>query len=149
SAFLLIILLFRPPNKYLLTGLLAADVFSCLLDQNRWQPWEYQYLFIIFIFMVNFNRQKIIPIAISFILVFTYIYSGLGKLNAGFLETTWTTTILKHFFKAPASFVNNQWLYLAGYLLGTVELLAGSGLLFSKTKKTSAIVLILIHLFVL
>ena len=149
SVLLIIILFIKPVNKYFLIGLLAADLLLCLPDQNRWQPWEYQYLFIIFIFIANVNRQKIIPVAVSFLLAFTYIYSGLGKLNMGFLETTWTTTILKHFFRAPASIANNHWLYFAGYGVGSIELIAGIGLLFSKTKKTSAVVLILMHVFVL
>jgi hypothetical protein len=146
---LIIALFISGTNRYFLTALLVADLLSCLLDQNRWHPWEYQYLFTIFIFVINRKQQQVIPVAISFMLAFTYVYSGLGKLNGSFLTSMWADTILKQFFKAPASFVNQHWVYISGYLLGLIELMAGVGLLFLKTRKPSAIILIMVHLFIL
>lgn len=146
---LIIFLLFSGINRVLLSGVLIIELFSCLLDQNRWQPWEYQYLFTVFIFIINAGRPKLIPVAISFILAFTYIYSGAWKLNQNFLHVTWSGTILQHFFKIPSRFVFNRWVFHMGYLLGMTELLAGLGLLFLKTSKKAAVVLILMHLFVL
>jgi uncharacterized membrane protein YphA (DoxX/SURF4 family) len=145
----IIMLLFLNKNKWVLIGLLAAEIFSCLLDQSRVQPYEYQYMFIIFIFIINTNSQKFIPAAVIFILASTYFYSGLSKLNEGFLQVMWTKAILRSLFKLPPGIAGRHWLYLGGYLAGIVELVAGVGLLFSRVQKTAAIVLILMHLFIL
>ncbi|SHM47237.1 hypothetical protein SAMN05216524_102220 [Mucilaginibacter sp. OK098] len=142
-------LLFFDKNKFLIVGLLMIEIFSCLLDQNRWQPYEYQCLFIIFIFMINTNKPKLVITSFIFILISTYLYSGLGKLNNGFLHTVWVQIILKSFLKVPSNITGQHYIYYAGYLLGLFELIAGTGLLFSKTKKIAAIALIIMHLFIL
>ena len=149
SLLFLVQLIVLKKNKAVLWGLLIAEIFSCLLDQNRWQPWEYQYLFVIFVFIVNANNQRLIIIAFTFILVSTYIYSGFGKLNEGFLQTIWAKMILHLFLKIPSRTAMQHWLYYSGYLIGLMELIAGAGLLFLKTRKTAASILILMHLFIL
>jgi hypothetical protein len=146
--FLVLLIVFKK-NKTVLWGLFIVEIFSCLLDQNRWQPWEYQYLFAIFIFIVNATNQKFITVAFAFVLVSTYIYSGFGKLNEGFLQTIWAKMILHLFLKVPTLTALQHWLYYSGYLLGLMELITGIGLLFLKTRKLSACVLILMHLFIL
>src|ERR1700754_1431778 len=40
----LILLLFLKNSKPYLVSLLGMEIISCLLDQNRLQPWEYQYV---------------------------------------------------------------------------------------------------------
>jgi hypothetical protein len=124
-------------------------VLSCLLDQNRWLPWEYLYIFIIFIFIVNAANAKYIPSCIAFLLISTYFYSGLSKFNEGFLSVVWTNMILTRFLRVPAIITDQNWVHYSGYLLGLVELLAGAGLFFAKTQVTSAKVLIVMHLGVL
>ncbi|MDB5133265.1 MAG: hypothetical protein JWR02_3014 [Mucilaginibacter sp.] len=145
----IVMLLFPNKNKWVLIGLLAAEIFSCLFDQSRLQPYEYQYMFIIFIFIINRNSQKIIPAAVIFILASTYFYSGLSKLNEAFVHVMWTKVILRSFFKLPPQVAGRHLLYYSGYLAGIVELVAGLGLLFPGIQKTAATVLILMHLFIL
>lgn len=145
----IVALLFPIKNKIVLIGLLAAEIFSCLLDQNRMQPYEYQYIFIVFVFLANINSPKFIPAAVIFILAATYFYSGLNKLNEGFIQAMWTKAILRSFFKLPPAIAGMRWLYYSGYLAGFIELVAGLGLLFPGTQKKAAAVLILMHLFIL
>ncbi len=142
------ILVFKT-NKHLLMGLLLTEGALCLLDLNRLLPWEYFYCFIAFSFLVNYNRPKRITPIIIFLLASTYFYSGLCKLNVGFIDTVWSNMILKSFFKISAHVVQQSWLQHIGYLLGVAELLAGVGLLFAKTRTKAAIVLILTHIFIL
>jgi hypothetical protein len=149
SLLCIMVLLFFDENKFIMPGLLIVEICSCLLDQNRWQPYEYQCLFIVFIFLSNANKPKLILTLFTLILASTYFYSGLGKLNSGFLHSIWVQIILKSFLKVPSNVIANHYLYNAGYLLGLFELVAGIGLLFSKTKKVAAIALILMHLFIL
>jgi hypothetical protein len=146
---LLIAALLFTRNSFVFLGLLIAEVFSFLPDQNRLQPWEYQYLFIVVIFIINAHYQKLIPVLITFILAATYIYSGLGKLNESFLNTIWTKMLLELFLKIPPRIALQPWVHYCGLLAGLVELVAGIGLLFSKTRKPAAVALIIMHLFIL
>ncbi|MGZ3776378.1 MAG: hypothetical protein ACXVI9_01900, partial [Mucilaginibacter sp.] len=144
-----IVVLFFRRNLFLLTGLLIIEVLSCLLDQNRWLPWEYLYIFIIFIFIVNATSPRYIAPCIAFLLISTYFYSGLCKLNEGFLSVVWTNMILTRFLKVPANISDQSWVHYSGHLLGLTEMLAGIGLFFVKTQVRSAKFLIVMHLGIL
>lgn len=138
---------FFPKNKLVLMAVLIIEVCSCLLDQNRWQPWEYQCIFTVFIFLVNRDRQASIVPVFTFILASTYFYSGCNKLNEGFLQNIWSQMLLRSFFKLAVA--RQSWLYYFGYLPALFELTAGVALLFLKTRKAAAGFLILVHLFIL
>jgi len=146
---LLIISLFVKQNKLLLISLLVVEVCSCLLDQNRWMPWEYFYVFVLVVFIINAGNKKNIPSVVTFLLTSTYFYSGLCKLNEGYLQIVWTNMVLKGFLKIPPSIFTQSWLHYTGYLSGIIEMIAGVGLLFVKTRANSAKMLIVLHLFVL
>ena len=45
-------LLLFPNKKTLILTLIFVEIFSCLLDQMRWQPWEYQYLITLILFVL-------------------------------------------------------------------------------------------------
>ncbi|HTI59830.1 MAG TPA: hypothetical protein VL525_12470 [Mucilaginibacter sp.] len=145
----LILLAFFKPGRTALLALLFVEIFSCVLDINRLLPWEYQYVFTILIFLLNFKRTGYIPACIAFVLVSTYFYGGACKLNEDFVRTVWNILILKFFLKIPVHVITQSWVHYSGYLLGVIELLAGVGLLFRKTQVWSAIVLITMHIFIL
>jgi len=149
SVLSLIILFIVPKNKLFIVVLLAVEILSCLLDQNRLQPWDYLYMFTLFIFMVNPGKPKSAVIAFSFIIVSTYFYGGLGKVNDGFLQTIWSKMILHLFLKISTKTTQQHWLLYGGLCVGFFELTAAIGLLFLKTRKVSAALLILMHLFIL
>ena len=146
---LLITSLLFTESKFSLIALLFVELTSCALDQNRWQPWEYQYLFIIFIFIINQNKPKQIPAIVAFILICTYLYSGCGKLNDGFLQGIWYHMVLRSLFKLSANVAHLHWLYYSGYLLAAFELSGGLGLIFSKSRRLAAKGLILMHFLLL
>jgi len=149
AVLLLILLLLAPVNKLFVASLLVCDTLSCLLDQNRLQPWDYQYMFLLFVFMINDTKGNKITGLFLFILASTYIYSGLGKLNAGFLHTVWTKMLLEQFLHLSPKIALQSWAQYCGYAAGLFELIAGFGLLFTITRKISAGMLILLHLFIL
>jgi uncharacterized membrane protein YphA (DoxX/SURF4 family) len=149
AVLLLFLLILSPLNKVFLASLLVCEVLSCLLDQNRLQPWDYQYMFILFIYLVNKKDDNKAIAAFLLMLASTYIYSGLGKLNTGFLHTIWTKMLLEQFLHIPAKSALQPWVQYCGYITGFFELMAGLGLLFNKTRKISAGLLILLHLFIL
>lgn len=94
----LIILIFIKNNRALVISLLGIEILSCMLDQNRIQPWEYQYLFTVLIFTINVRNPASSIALFAFLLASTYFYSGLYKLNEGFLQLVWTNMILRSFF---------------------------------------------------
>jgi hypothetical protein len=149
SLSLLVVLLGAKKNRLILCCLLVTEICSCLLDQNRLRAWEYQCVFIVFIFILNARNQKLVTVAFAFILASTYFYSGLGKLNPGFLQNIWTRMVLEMFLKLPRSTASLTWLHYSGYTVGCIELLAGAGLLFPLSMKTSAKILIAMHLLIL
>lgn len=147
---LLISLIVRPGNKTLQYSLLFAELCACLLDENRWQPWEYLYLFILFLFMLN-KSGKTAAINSSFVIVLAtiYFYSGLHKMQEGFVTYMWDQTILKRMLHLPIPLQSKNWLHYFGYVLPAVECIAGIALLFAATKKVAAILLIVMHIFIL
>jgi len=148
SIFLLLFLLFKA-NKTGLIALLGVEIILCLLDQSRLLPWEYQFIFTILIFLINAGKPASVPACIAFLLVSTYFYGGISKLNDDFVQTVWNVLILKFFFRVSPGIIAQSWMHYSGYLLGIIELLAGVGLLFKNTQVRSALILIGMHLFIL
>ena len=143
SLLLMLFYIFLKQKKYILIFILLVEIFSCLLDINRLQPWEYLFSLVIFSFLVN--RYKTFLSVFIAILSFTYLYSGFFKLNPLFLKNIWKYLILHNFLGLNQNLVTNKWLYHSGYLFAMLELLSGIGLLFTNTRKWSALFLILMH----
>ena len=149
SIALIIFIIFKPFNKVFLIALFISELLSCAADQTRWQPWEYQYVFTILICIINFNNHKKVIGGIAFVMAATYAYSGIGKLNEGYLVLVWDNIFLKKIFKlSEASYQQNAIHYL-GYTTAVAEIIFAAGFFFSKTKKASAYGMIVMHLLIL
>jgi len=90
----LAIIIVNHPRAFIFAFLTLAGLLA-LWDQTRWQPWFYQYMFMLAALAV-FARKK--PEAQNrltalngcrLIMIFTYLWSGLQKLNANFVNETW------------------------------------------------------------
>jgi len=149
SISLLLVLIIKPLNKTLQVSLLVTELSSCLLDQNRWQPWEYLYLFVLLIFILNKNKPSIIATCFIIMLATVYFYSGLHKFNEGFVNNVWETLFLKRYLKIHGLPYQSHWLHFTGFIFPVIECLAGICLLFTKTKKIAAVTLIAMHLIIL
>ena len=147
SLLLMLFYVFFKQQKYILILILLLETCSCLLDINRLQPWEYLFSLIIFAFIVN-KYHAFLTVFIA-ILSFTYLYSGFFKLNPLFLKNIWKFLILHNYLGLNQTLATNKWIYHSGYLFALLELLSGIGLLFIKTRKWSALILILMHIIVL
>lgn len=145
SLFCLLILIIRPDFKIVAAALFTSEVLSVMLDYVRWQPWEYEYLFILLMYIINKKSEKFISV-IAFMLIALYAYSGIHKLNHGFLVQVWDNMILRSLGHFHVSQQNSKLFYL-GYLLGIIELIAAAGLIFKRTRSYATITLILMHLF--
>src|SRR6187402_714402 len=48
-----------PQSRLILLLTITIEFSSCLLDQNRWQPWEYQYIItVLFAFFYRSNPKQ-------------------------------------------------------------------------------------------
>ena len=138
-----------PNNRTVLGLTIVVEFLSCLLDQSRWQPWEYQYLLTFLFFFFYHHNRKQFSNYFAFLLVVTYFFSGLHKLNGGFLYTVWEKMILIRFLNFDANQIQNIFIHYAGLALPIFEILAAIGLLLSKNKKLFALLLIGMHIFIL
>ena len=145
---LFLLFLFPKKNKLLLV-ILVAELFSCVLDVARWQPWEYQHIFMLLVCCLNKNNPKAACNGLFFILVSTYIYSGFHKMNGAFLFSIWERIILHNFIGLPNTTISNVKLHYAGLLLPILEICLGLSLLLLKNKKLPALLLISMHILLL
>lgn len=145
------ILIARKPTVFII-AFLFISVFLVIYDQNRIQPWLYQY-FIMF-FLLSFYNWRVdepkiyIPIfnALRCCIVFVIMWCGIHKLNANFVQKSWPLMIssLDVFF-SPAKIKLFQKL---GYLLPIIEII-GAVALFLPNLKRIAIPLLIFTQFVM
>ena len=136
-------LIVLPGKKWIIVVMITAQLCSCLLDQNRWQPWEYQYLLMI-LACAFFTDQKKTITAWQVIAIGLYFFSGLSKFNSGFNLKVWNELILHRWLGIV---VHSEWIYRLGYLLPLIEMSAALALIFKKSRKFGVIIICGIHLF--
>jgi hypothetical protein len=126
--------------------LVAASFFaSFFLDQHRLQPWAYQGAIYALIFASMDQpraRRYLIPLAAS-----VYVYSAVGKFDFQFAHTVgqdFLSALAQPLGGLPESLDQLSRAKIA-LLFPTMELLAGIGLLFRRTRPLSAVVVILMH----
>ena len=149
---LVCIALLRYPQRFIFLFLLLA-LFLLLTDQNRWQPWFYQY-FLMFLVLSFFNyrcddnkRQTAIISTFRWMIAAVYFWSGLQKLNPHFLSDTFPwlmEPITNHL--APNSISHLRFI---GYCFPLIEAGTGICLLIAALRKQAVIAAIVMHLFVL
>ena len=145
----LLALFIFPSKKLLLISVIVIEILSCVLDQNRWQAWEYQYIFITLALVINYKNERNAISSILFIFITVYIFSGIGKMNPVFSQGIQNEMAHSGIFHESNSYLYNLLIYHTGYFTGIIEVLSGVGLLFRGTKKNSALLLILMHIIII
>lgn len=123
--------------------MVILEISSCLLDQNRWQPWEYQFLLMTAVYAF-FASEKKVKTGWQIIIMGLYFFSGISKFNHGFILKVWNDLILHQWLGLT---VQNQLIYRMGYLLPLIEIFAAIGLIFNRSRKPAVIMLCLMHVF--
>ncbi len=152
----LLTLIFLSLISYSKTPIVLLIIFSiylCIDDQNRLQPWFFNYILILIVFL--FYKQRVdepnnyttVFISIQVLVALVYIYSGLQKINSHFITDTFT------WFISPLSEILNQRqmsiILLFGKFVPYVEIAIGLGLLIKPTRYIILPAVILMHLFIL
>jgi predicted DCC family thiol-disulfide oxidoreductase YuxK/uncharacterized membrane protein YphA (DoxX/SURF4 family) len=145
------ILVSARPQKFIFWFLGIVVVF-CLLDQTRWQPWVYQYGFLLAaLAQFSWNsddvegRERALNVA-RLIVATTYIFSGLQKLNLNFINNDfpWIVEPITNVFPAARGV-----LYALGIAAPFIQIGFGLGLLTTKYRRVSLILAISMHVFIL
>ncbi|MGZ4049424.1 MAG: hypothetical protein ACXVNN_08670, partial [Bacteroidia bacterium] len=152
STLLILISIFRNPQKYIIAFLFLALTLA-LFDQNRWQPWFYQYVLMFFVVsFFNFRcddikHQNAIVTIFKLMIGAVYFWSGLQKLNPNFLTDTfpWLMEPITDHMKANSI----DHFKLLGHLFPLIETGAGIGLFIKPIQKISSGLIIFMHLFIL
>jgi hypothetical protein len=144
SILLLIALIFFP-NRKLAFLLILIELISCLSDQNSWQPWEYQFIFMLAVFAFSNTEEEKIN-CWQIIVIAIYFFSGFYKLTPSFISTIWNYYILHTWFGIKNAL---PFILKLGYVLPLIEMTAAIGLCINKTRKISTVILITMHVFIL
>ena len=126
------------PRPWTPLPFLAAVTLLVLWDQNRLQPWLYQGALLLGAFAFAARARP----ACQLLLVATYIWSGVSKLNPDFGPAVlpWALKPL-----GASAALPTDWLSPVGVLLGVMEALIGVGLLVPRTRRAAAVGAAVMH----
>jgi predicted DCC family thiol-disulfide oxidoreductase YuxK len=145
------ILVSAQPRKFIGAFLAIVAVF-CALDATRWQPWVFQYsLVLMTLALFSWNsedaggRQRALNI-VRLIIAGTYVFSGLQKINAEFVQFVFPEFVEPITKAVPAAAYP---LYLLGMATPLVQVAFGVGLLTRKYRRISLVLAVAMHVFIL
>ena len=135
------------PRAYIL-GFTALLVSLAVFDQNRWQPWVYLYAFVL-LALASFSwrpddtqgQQNTLNIC-RLLIVATYFYSGLQKMNPNFANVGLVALLGPSAGGLPM-------LHLWPWILASVEMIIGLVLMTRKLRNIAVLCGIGMHLFIL
>jgi hypothetical protein len=150
---ILIIVSFLSQSKIPTLFLILFSMFLCIDDQNRLQPWFYNYILILFVLL--FYKQRVdesnnytsIFITIQILVSLIYLFSGLQKFNSHFTTDTlkWIVIPFQDNFSERQI---NLFLKL-GHSIPYLECFIGIGLLIKPLRYLAVPLVIAMHLFIL
>ena len=149
---LICISIFRNPQK-IIAAFICFALALALLDQNRWQPWFYQYVLMFFVVSSfnfrcdNIKHQNAIITIFKLMIGAIYFWSGLQKLNPHFLGDTFPWLMEPITNHMGANSINH--FKLLGHAFPLIETGAGIALFIKPIQKVAVVLILLMHLFIL
>lgn len=146
---LLLMLVISSQTRLIIFFILLLNLVYVLLDQNRLQPWFFIYnSFLLVLFFYNWridnvNNYNSFFIILQLCLSAVYVYSGLQKMNPGFVTETYPWFIKPLY----ALFSERQMLALnkTGYIVPLYEIALGFGLLIKPIRFIAIPMLLVLH----
>ncbi len=152
----LLILLFSTaivprPKKYIWI-LIGTFLFLILGDQSRLHPWVVQYIFMLGILsLFSWDRTDKVGTnttltVLRIIVAFTYFYSGLQKLNIGFMGG-----VMPWILEPATNLIPSLMYYvpLIAFVAPFIQIFFAIGLLTQRYRRTSLILAVSMHLFII
>lgn len=150
---LLIVFSFATQKKIPTLLLILFSVYLCFDDQNRLQPWFYNYILILFILLFYRNRvdepnnYTTVFISLQLLVSLIYIFSGIQKMNPEFVPDTFVWLVGS--FDGILSPRQIQLMTKFGYIVPYFELSIGLLLLVKPLRFIALPLVILMHVFIL
>lgn len=142
------------PQKYM-WSFLGLIGLLCLMDQSRWQPWVFQYSFILValgLFSWDSNDvqgQKNTLNALRIIIFGTYLYSGLQKINISFAAGVFPWLVEPVTNLLPQSQLLLASIIALGFFAPFIQIGFALGLLTKKFRNLALTLAIIMHVFIL
>lgn len=140
-------------KRFTLILLILFSVYLCIEDQNRLQPWFYNYILILFIYL--FYKKRVdepnnylsVFISIQLLVALIYIFSGIQKFNSSFVDDSflWIISPLNNILSDRQIALFSK----IGYAIPYIELFIGVGLLYRPLRFIALPLVILMHVFIL
>jgi hypothetical protein len=132
--------------------IVSSLLLFILEDITRLQPWVYTQVFMLILLSLSKEkRSRAILFGILLIFSSTYFWSGIQKINLGFI-----TNVVPWYLSKPFGFdlylglkSNIPTSYLGFFIIPLIEILIGILLLFNKTRKKAIAIAIVMHLLIL
>src|SRR5262249_19680449 len=141
----------RRPRPFIIVLLATLGVF-CLLDQTTWQPWIFQYASLLAtaaLFRWDDKDGAGARCALNLarlIIIATYIFSGLQKINWNFVSSDWPWIVEP--ITKPAPWAATP-LYYFGFAVPLLQVAFGVGLLTRRFRRASLVMAVTMHVFIL
>ncbi len=137
---LLVVIAVTPSSRWWIGIFVGLAGLLSLWDQSRWQPWFYQYLFMLaaFIFPLKGCEQPLTTGRL--IMAATYVWSGLQKCNASFLADVCPWLLEPILSESARGFI-----WPGGLVIPFIEAGMGIGLLVPKLRMTALILVLVMH----
>lgn len=140
------------PRKFVIAFLALAGLL-CLFDQMRWQPWFYQYFFMLA--ALGFGAWKEPPVkgnraalkCCALIIVSIYFWSGVQKLNASFIYEVWPGMLEPLLRFLPGGLKSLP--RFTALIIPLLEICIAMGLLTRRFRNASVILAIATHAVIL
>ncbi|MEM7105497.1 MAG: MauE/DoxX family redox-associated membrane protein [Bacteroidota bacterium] len=136
------------PAKGLGLIIVPVVILLVLIDLNRLQPWTYILLLLFALSGIKhlFKVKGLVLYGVRILIIGTFLWTGISKLNPHFLENTFLTILTKALkVQDTTFFVNNPEF---GYFFGLTEILVALLLLFQKTRILAVCMIVFTHLFI-
>lgn len=150
---ILIFFSFSTQKKLPTIFLIIFSVYLCFDDQNRLQPWFYNYILILFILLFykhrvdEPNNYNTVFISLQILVALIYIFSGIQKMNSAFVPETF-----KWMISSFDSVLSTRQLNIAtkfGYAVPYFELSMGILLLVKPLRFIILPLIIAMHILIL
>jgi predicted DCC family thiol-disulfide oxidoreductase YuxK len=142
-----------PRPRGALSALVVAAVLLASGDYTRWQPWFYQYVVMLGV-LAGWNwdgrdlKGSLEPLAaLRVVIVGTYVWSGIQKLNASYLGGTFGWLVEPLAWILPSSIVDA--LSTLGMATPVLEIAIGVGLLIPATRAWAVVAATGMHALIL
>ena len=138
-----------PRARWPVAGFLVIMIVFCLADQTRWQPWVFQYSVLLAVVGLASegaaNDLQMLNLA-RLVIVFTYVFSGLQKINLNFMENefSWIISPVTNLLPSMTTPLD-----ALGFLVPFAQVAFGVGLLTRRFRRASLVAAVAMHVFIL